>query len=145
MFGFEYVILFILITKQSPVIIFSALKQRKCKSEWSLFGQNDATWKMIFRPYFPNWFLCFRVILKCIEFGQEIFGKCVSWVRVTWPLMGVHSILTTFCYRNYVYTGYTYHLEVLIHAHSHWILLRCLFVSLTVVSLTDRSMDQAGP
>ena len=59
--------------------------------------------------------------------------------------MGVHNILTTYCYRNCVYTDYTYYLEVLIHAHSHWILLSCLFVSLTDCSLTDRSMDQAGP
>ena len=36
-------------------------------------------------------------------------------------------------------------LEVLIHTQSHWILLSCLFVSLTDCSLTDRSMDQAGP
>ena len=31
MFGFEYVILFILITKQSPVILFNAPKWRKCE------------------------------------------------------------------------------------------------------------------
>ena len=36
-------------------------------------------------------------------------------------------------------------LEVLIHTQSHWILSSCLFVSLTDCSLTDRSMDQAGP
>ena len=45
MFGFEYVILFILITKQSPVILFKALKWRKCEVKMVIvkFGQNDAT------------------------------------------------------------------------------------------------------
>ena len=38
------VTLFILITKQSPIILLSAPKQREnAKSEWSLVGQNDAT------------------------------------------------------------------------------------------------------
>ena len=37
-------------------------------------------------------------------------------------------------------------LEVLIHAHSHYlILLSCLFISLTDCSLTNRSIDQGGP
>ena len=35
-------------------------------------------------------------------------------------------------------------LKVLIHTHSHWILLSCLFVSLTDWPLSDRSVDQAG-
>ena len=41
------------------------------------------------------------------------------------------------------------YLKVLIHTHSgHWILFSCLFVSFTMLtdcSLTDRTMDQAGP
>ena len=36
-------------------------------------------------------------------------------------------------------------LEVLVHMHSHWISLSCLFVSFTDCTLTERSMDQAGP
>ena len=42
MFGFEYVILFILMTKQSPVILFNAPKWRKCEVKM-VIGQNDAT------------------------------------------------------------------------------------------------------
>ena len=45
-----------------------------------------------------------------------------------------------------VYKLYLITLEVLIHAHSHYlILLSCLFISLTDCSLTNRSIDQGGP
>ena len=45
-----------------------------------------------------------------------------------------------------VYKLYLIILEVLIHAHSHYlILLSCLLISLTDCSLTNRSIDQGGP
>ena len=51
MFCFEYNVLFILITKQSSVFFLVNQNGESAKSKWSLFGQNVATWKIMFRRY----------------------------------------------------------------------------------------------
>ena len=43
MFGFEYVILFILITTITSYSFLMHQNGENAKSKWSLFGQNDAT------------------------------------------------------------------------------------------------------
>ena len=84
----EYIILFILITKQSSVKFFSA------KSKWSLFGQNVVTWKIMFR-HFPN-----RTFFSSADYNVlEKFwyvSSLVFWVK------GCGIVLVSHCFRENV-------------------------------------------
>ena len=60
--------------------------RENAKSEWPLFGQNDTTWKMMFRPYFPNrisFFFSFADSnVTVLEYSWYVSSWCIpssSW------------------------------------------------------------------